>query len=300
MTTQDEATEPTPEAPRSQAGGAGGAWIGLGVGLGLLGFGLSVLPALAPATLPWVRSIVGNGATPGLVGATGVVVLALGSATRTLARQHRATQAAIGALPSHAAQFERVASDLAQTRGALQELRVESVYLRDGIASLQQGLGEELSSGNRRGLQESVFQLAASLDQTGARLDERLALQHDLLAQSLQTFHDTLLTACLRIDELHGRLPSATDGAPSAFTGGGPDSLGVLDLISDEPPVAPIRTPDAVLSGPVETRKDPRAALPAPIVADPALASTIAHLQGLFADARVQQALAHMQQHGQR
>ncbi|MBI5362109.1 MAG: hypothetical protein HZA53_02950, partial [Planctomycetes bacterium] len=223
-------------------------------------------------------------------------LLAVGLAVRRIAAEVRACGEAIERNPAPAAELAQLGSELAQVRGALQELRVDSVYLKDAIATLQQSHGEESTAEHQRGMQESIFQLATSMDQMGARLDERLSMQNDVFTQALQRFHDSLLTTSVRIDELHGRMAAASNAAPAASFTHRPDSLGVLDLIEDEPvPRAPISASIPLSAAPFPL---PRGPLPAPVVADAAMANTIAHLRSLFADERVQQALEHMQRVG--
>ncbi|MBK7874160.1 MAG: hypothetical protein IPJ77_00130 [Planctomycetes bacterium] len=302
MATRKTAQETGPTDPTTtQTSASGGGLLLLGIGLAGAGVALALGPGLAPTVAPWVATLTKHGATPALVGATGVLVAAIGLATRALSRHSNELLSALGHLPSPERELEALGSEIAQIRGSLQELRVESVYLKDGIAGLQQGLGEELSSGHRQGMQEAVFQMAGSLDQMGARIEERLALQHDVFTQALQTFHNSLLTACLRIDELYGRVSTAAPGTNFAgeVASARPDSLGVLDLMDDPPAPVPHRPHRiAVPTGHVSTAAQPAPALPAPVITDPAIASTVAYLQNLFADDRVRQAYAHLQQTG--
>ena len=122
-----------------------------------------------------------------------------------------------------------------------------------------------------------------------------------MFTQALQTFHNSLLTACLRIDELYGRV--ATGGletpAAQALAAERPDSLGVLDLMDDPPAPIPQRPTRVVVPQTrVAASSQPAPALPAPVISDPAVASTVAYLQNLFADERVRQAFMHLQQTG--
>ncbi len=308
MAIQKDSNQPGPTAAASSTtsstttaspvGGGGLVLLGLGVaGLGAL---LAIGPGLAPGIQPWAATLAKHGATPALVGATGVLVAAIGLATRAITRRSREVWDALTHLPSPDGRIDALGSELAQVRGALQELRVESVYLRDGIAGLQQGLGEELSSGHRQGLQEAVFQMAGSLDQMGARLEERMALQHDVFAQALQTFHNSLLMACLRIDELHGRMGQVAPARETGIAPARPDSLGVLDLLDDPPAPMPHAAPRMAVHAPnlAATGIHPAPALPAQVIVDPAVASTAAYLQNLFTDERVRAAFTHLQNTG--
>lgn len=271
-------------------------------GLGLIGAAaaLVLLPGGAPELVAFRDTCAKNGATPALLAVSGLVITGIGLGLRSLARASRAIADETHARPDDLSpQVQKLGSELAQVRGALQDLRVEHVYVKEGVKELQQLLREQLSTANPESLQEAIFQMAGSLDQVGARLDERLSVQNDNFQTALQTFHNSLLTACVRLDDLHGRLSRRAEASSSdAAAASEPElSLGVLDQIDDSPSrntrptlrVAPAPAPTNQGSAALEM---PRAPLPYQNPADVALAQKIAQLQVLISDADVRQVLA--------
>lgn len=279
--------------------GAGSGLTLLGVGGALIGAGLAWLPGRVSGLDPWIHKVVEAGATPGLVALVGIVVVAIGLALRKLTARIDRQSEALLSVESLGTRIDQVEIALAQVRGSLQELRIEAVYSKNSLASLVETLGEEANAEHRRGIQESVFQLAASMDQMGARIDERISAQNDVFAQTLQGFHDSLLATTVRIDELHGRILTMTMSGTREIPAERPGSLGVLDLIEDAPAPMPSRQSPRSISVSTVPGDAPRGPLPAPVVADAAVANTIAYLQTLFTDERVRSALDHMQRtHG--
>lgn len=268
-------------------------------GLGLVGAAaaLVLLPGGAPELVAFRDTCAKNGASPALLAIGGILILGVGLGLRSLARTTRAIADEEHARPdSVSPQVQKLGSELAQVRGALQDLRVEHVYVKDGVKELQQLLRDQLAAANPESLQEAIFQMAGSLDQVGARLDERLSVQNDNFQQALQTFHNALLTACVRLDDLHGRLSrrAEANGTP-AQEEDGELSLGVLDQLDDTPSRTArpsLRSVSAPVSRESTPPELPRAPLPYQNPADVALAQKIAQLQVLIADADVRQVLA--------
>jgi len=271
-------------------------------GLGLIGASaaLVLLPGGAPELVAFRDSCAKHGASPALLAIGGVLITGLGLGLRSLARASRAIADETHARPDDVSpQVQKLGSELAQVRGTLQDLRVEHVYVKEGVKELQQLLREQLAAANPESLQEAIFQMAGSLDQVGARLDERLSVQNDNFQTALQTFHNSLLTACVRLDDLHGRLSRRAEAisADVPIVNENELSLGVLDQIDDSPsrgtrPALRVSsTPASQSSAPVEL---PRAPLPYQNPADVALAQKIAQLQVLISDADVRQVLAGM------
>lgn len=272
----------------------------LATGIGLVGAAaaLVLLPGGAPELVAFRDTCAKHGASPALLAIGGLVITGIGLGFRRLARVSRALTDEQHARPDDVSpQVQKLGSELAQVRGALQDLRVEHVYVKDGVKELQQLLREQLAAANPESLQEAIFQMAGSLDQVGARLDERLSVQNDNFQQALQTFHNSLLTACVRLDELHGRLSRRADSNANGSTPANADelSLGVLDRIDDTPSQSARPGPRLATapSGRDTTPPElPRAPLPYQNPADVALAQKIAQLQVLIADADVRQVLA--------
>jgi hypothetical protein len=272
-------------------------------GMGLIGAAaaLVLLPGGAPELVAFRDTCAKNGATPALLAVSGLVITGIGLGLRSLARASRAIADETHARPDDVSpQVQKLGSELAQVRGALQDLRVEHVYVKEGVKELQQLLREQLAAANPESLQEAIFQMAGSLDQVGARLDERLSVQNDNFQTALQTFHNSLLTACVRLDDLHGRLSRRADASSSDARAAMSEpelSLGVLDEIDDTPsrttrPTLRLSPAPAPASHGGAALELPRAPLPYQNPADVALAQKIAQLQVLISDADVRQVLA--------
>lgn len=273
----------------------GAGWM---IALGALGAAggcaLAVVPKLAPDLAPLCAGLARHGVTPGLAIAAGGALAIAGGALRALfrgaARERELSLAQPDELTPRMTQIE---SDLAQVRGTLQELRVEFVYVKDSVLHLRQAVGDVLTTANPESMQEAVFRMASSLDQLGACMDQRLTTQNETMQRAMQTFHDALLAACSRVDEVAER---ATTLANQIEGHAAPPPLGLLDHFDDSGNVRSGALPGAI--APKNGARDgdqPRGPLPSLPIHDPQLATKVAHLQALMTDARVQHVLAEMQ-----
>jgi hypothetical protein len=86
--------------------------------------------------------------------------------------------------------LEQIASDLAIARGGMQELRVEFVYLKDAVQNVQQE-GVDPTTGINEA-QAAIFRLAASMDQLGGRLDQRLRAQDSAVHEVMNLLRSEL------------------------------------------------------------------------------------------------------------
>lgn len=259
-----------------------------------LGVGLAVLPKFVPEAASIAASAAGQGVSAGLAFGVGALFFATGAALRSLARSAAREREQAAARPDELQpQLEQLETDLSQVRGTLQELRVEFVYVKDSVLHLRQAVGDVLTTANPESMQEAVFRMATSLDQLGARLDERLTAQNETMQRAMQTFHDALLAACSRVDEVAERatqLANQIEGPVPAQT------LGLLDHFDD---TGHVRAASAhqPTNGSRETHggDHPRGPLPSLPIHDPQLATKMAHLQALMTDVRVQHVLSEMQ-----
>lgn len=288
-------TTTRPDVPPS-----GGSWLtALGIAMGALGAGMALLPGIAPQSAWIAQGLAKNGATPGLVLLAGSIVAAVGAATRSLVRQVHAGSSQ-PTEPPLKGEVEQIISDLAEVRGSLQELRVEYVYVKDGVQELRQRMHEQLAATDAAGMQEGIYRMAGSLDQLGARLEERLGQHHEVMQQSMQMMQGSLMGASARIDEVHARVstPMPQGATPVALTKTQFASLGVLDELDDLAPIHPQQRVRRTAIREEEGSELPMAPLPTIAPEDLVLASKVSHLQSLLTDARVRQALADMQRTG--
>jgi hypothetical protein len=130
---------------------------------------LTALPLVMQDQAQIVNSFAKHGVTGAPIALTGLVLCALAIVTRkkndTTATQQTADQALL---------LEQLASDLALTRGGMQDLRVEFVYLKDQVqtAAAQREMQDAQSSGDDA--QSAMFRLAASMDQLTGRIETRM------------------------------------------------------------------------------------------------------------------------------
>jgi hypothetical protein len=156
----------------------------LGTGLiqFLTGAALIVVPSAFPQYAWIVQGLARRGVTglPLYVG--GVVLTGLWLSTRT--NRARAEAARDGAVAA-AASIEKLGDEVGHLGDGLQGLRIEFVYLKDALQT-QLEKTQAPASTSSDSPNDAVFRLAASLDQLGARLEERFNANHRELGQSLQ------------------------------------------------------------------------------------------------------------------
>jgi hypothetical protein len=258
---------------------------------------MASLSKLAP-DYAWIQqACLRQGIGPGLLGVSAVLCWGLASVARMAAHRPARPEP-----PREDTGLEPVITDLVQVRGMLQDMRIDLVHLKDRSQIVLEGL-QGLATNENEGQQDAVFRLAASLDQVGARLDQQINAQHESMQALLQQIHASLLTACARLDEIHGRIGSTREvrvpgsSALPEITRPQPPttplsyqptpSLGLLDALDDGPFVRSI-TP----ASPNGRSTEPQAPLPAPRgEQDGVLNDKLAQLRALMADGQVRQAL---------
>jgi hypothetical protein len=158
------------------------------LGTGLIQFLTGAALIVVPSALPQYAWIVQGLARRGVTGLPlyvgGVVLTGLWLATRT--NRARAEAARDGAVAAAAA-IERLAGDVGHQGDGLQGLRIEFVYLKDALQNQIEKSQSPAPASADSNASDAVFRLAASLDQLGARLEERINANHRELGQSLQT-----------------------------------------------------------------------------------------------------------------
>jgi hypothetical protein len=200
----------TNSASGQERTGATFALLGGGLALIAAGSALIGLPVLS-REYAWITT---NFAKHGIGGApvvmTGIVLCGLWIATR------KRREAPVESQPPEGNPLlEQLASDLAQARGGMQDLRVEFVYLKDAVqsaAAQQQMLGN--SSGDDS--QAAVFRLAASMDQLAGRLEHRIKAQDAALQESLAQLKSAICETSTRVDALHDHIEQGIQAAQIA------------------------------------------------------------------------------------
>ena len=178
-----------------------------GILIAVLGIALAVLPNVLHG-YGWVlKSAARYGITSAPLLMSGILVCGMGLIART-----RNTTPAPAPAPLNIPQqssdklaLEQLASDVALMRGGLQELRIEMVYVKDVTQSVLQATHDRGVTAPEDGQQDALFRLAASLDQVGARIDQRLRSQHTALQDTLLEINATMLAMRAEIAEIaHG------------------------------------------------------------------------------------------------
>lgn len=183
------------------------------LGLMIGGAGLVAVPLVARSYAWIVSGFAKHGVYGAPVALAGIVVLGLWivARSREVADRERAESAARDSQEraedsQQALVLDQLASDLALTRGGMQELRVEFVYLKDLVQSAQRD-GVDPTTGIDEA-QAAIFRLAASMDQLGGRLEQRLKAQdsavHEVMAllrSELSTTTNSLMDLRVRIEQ---------------------------------------------------------------------------------------------------
>ena len=256
----------------------------LAAALMLAGVALAMLPVLAPQHAWAVRSAARYGLTsaPLLLASCVLFGVALSLRSgRTPQPEPRGED--------HDLLLDQVASELAALRGGLQELRVEFVYVKDAQQTLLEALSERGDTSQAEAQQSAMFRLAASLDQVGAKIEQRLAASESAMQGLLGELGAGITATQQRLAEI-ATAPRATargaaaaerwvdaDGADPALaeTAAWPgyrdrSGLGLLDTLDDPAHAAQAAAaqaagaPAAAASAPVPAQPAPQEAAPSP------------------------------------
>lgn len=182
-------------------------WLSISGTAALVGAaGMLAMGSFVPAATGWIQAAAKQGITAGSAALAGVVLLGIHAASR-----RRAPAPVAPAIDETAVAgglvLEQVAADLADARGALKDLRVDLVYLKDALGN---GKGQRASKREAPSADASahdgVFRVAASVDQLGSRIDARLRKQEDMTIDALAQIQRTMRETRARLDELSQRI----------------------------------------------------------------------------------------------
>jgi hypothetical protein len=190
--------------------------------LGLIvgGAALVALPHLAKQ-YAWVATGLGKHGVYGApVALTGVVMLGLwlvargrttdaGESTQRAEREKEARSRE----EAQALVLDQLASDMALARGGMQELRVEFVYLKDLVQSAQKSDLDPATGIDEA--QASIFRLAASMDQLGGRLEQRLKAQDAAVHEVMGLLRSEISTTSSSLHDLRLRIEQGIQDAAS-------------------------------------------------------------------------------------
>ena len=172
----------------TQGSASSGRWTWLAAGALLAGAAVVALaPRILPDTAPAATALARHGLTWPLIGGFGLVLAAIASTSRRSSGETHPAEAppTEPETPAEDPLAREIAGDLARVRGSLQDLRVEFVYVKDGLGRLLQSASNVDADANRE-TEAAIFRLAASLDQLGGRIEHELATQRTWLQDVLE------------------------------------------------------------------------------------------------------------------
>jgi hypothetical protein len=173
------ARQPDSDRPAAGSGRSTELWLlGMGLSFFLSGAALVVLPTVSPGNGWVVRSLASRGVTSLPLYVSGVVLVGLWLATRA----NRMNAGSQPVVESEDSTVQTLTEEVAHLGDGLQGLRIEFVYLKDAIQTQAQHAPE--SSGTDAS--DAVYRMAASLDQLGLRVEERLLTNHREVGETLK------------------------------------------------------------------------------------------------------------------
>jgi len=183
----------------------------VGVGAIVIGGVMTVLPAVMPGQAQLVNSLAKHGVTGLPIALAGLVLCALVVVTRkkpdTSHLKHYEDQALV---------LEQLASDLALTRGGMQDLRVEFVYLKDEVqtAAAKRDLADSKPANDDA--QSALFRLAGSMDQLTGRLETRMIGLDNGVSDQFGQVRGEIAEIKNHVGELRARIEEGVQAAASA------------------------------------------------------------------------------------
>lgn len=222
-----------------RTGPSGGFLIFAGAVLLLAGAAILVVPIASPAHAWIVRSLAGYGLTSAPLFGAGILFTGLWLTVRT-SREHSiaAQVAALSAGPAIASLSEK----LTDLRDGLQGLRIEFVYLKDLI---QREIERQTQAASADSSAEGMYRLAASLDQLGLHIEQRISSSQDEMRARLDNLASAIEIAQHegRDGRIHLSGDSSPVGDPAAYSSAPRERLGVLDMLDDLGRLLPKKAP---------------------------------------------------------
>ncbi|MFN0244621.1 MAG: hypothetical protein ACKVWV_17175 [Planctomycetota bacterium] len=234
------------QRPSTRGGGGGGLLSSIGVASILAGGALASLPWTAPEWSWLGGSASKYGVPPGALVLTGLVLYGLGSVARS-------TRNAIAAGDEESDEMlilEQLVLDFTKLRDGIQDLRPELAGLKESAAELLRGQQEHAQAQAGESQQDAIFRLAASLDQVGGRIEQRLTSLNTEIGSALTQVTSVITAAQSGGTRSHDHSPGseshpvsygrAVDATPMQGDGwveidtGASRDLGLLDSFDDQ------------------------------------------------------------------
>ncbi len=196
------------------------------------------------------------GVEGGTLAMGGMLLAALGLIRRAIANSKSADDAN--------AMVDQLASEVVQMHSTLDEVEKSAEAMREELQELKSAI-ESLTEAQRStpvvaqapSNDDAMFRIAASLDQLGARVEQRLKAQHESMQESLEDLNEVVDAVRKNMDEVFAGVaeqnaaavetgaPTVDASAQSAAPNASDDSepyqapLGLLDELDDPAPNAP-------------------------------------------------------------
>jgi hypothetical protein len=301
----------------AQRSAAATLFVVLGLAAVAAGAALCVGPHFSWKLEKITASVQRFGLEGGVIAMGGLVLFALGVV-------QRAVTAPQDDVSEDTLLVEQVAADLIQVRSSIEESTQTCESIRDDMRMLQSEVAN-LAQVQRQPVQvqatgganeEGLFRLAASLDQLGARMEQRLKDQYAEMQQSLEGLNGVIDSVRKNMEDLMSSVAAPAETAsheprPVAENGEAPVEdevvqLGLLDSLDDptapehssaHASIAPETPPSAALP---KARGDAARAGWEQAPAEPVIEEDkLAELQSLLSDERVRAALEQLRRAAQ-
>lgn len=202
--THEDQTRASARDHRSQ-GGPGGFLIGIGVMLWVGAGALMSVPGLVPQ-YAWVfKQAAKHGITSGPLLLSGLCLCGLGLVARAL-RARKDDQAE----SQQRLRFDQLEGSLAFVREGIDAARADFTRVQQATQSLLEIAQAEQANAAAENRQDAIFRLAASLDQVGAHLDQRLQAQQAAIQDTLEELSQSVSAAQTEMRELASSRPTAS------------------------------------------------------------------------------------------
>lgn len=195
--------------------GPGGLLTVAGLGMAAAGTALAALPRFAPQFDWSVRNLASEGVMGGTFAVGGCLLIAMGLAARAQSRFFRAASERSDA----DLLLEHIAGELTDIRSEIRDTNQRVGYVRDETRGLFEAVQarEGMDSADNDTM-DATFRMAASLDQLGARIDQRMQARDAAIENVFGELQQQLAEVRTLAEELRGTLAAGYACAPEPET----------------------------------------------------------------------------------
>lgn len=212
----DQAPVPSRTDPVTVGRGPGGLLTVAGLGMAAAGTALTLLPRFAPEFDWTVRHLASEGLMGGTFAAAGCVLIALGMASRAQSRFFRAASERSDA----DLMLEILTSELTEIRAEIRDTNQRVGFVRDETRGLFEAVqAREGMDGGDNETRDATFRMAASLDQLGARIDQRMNSREASIEQVFNELRQQLTDVRTLAEDLREVMDQGPVSADSGTSG---------------------------------------------------------------------------------